>query len=53
MEVVQIKNSMIEGEKAYNKGEWDGSNPCHWHSSKMILKPQEKDNKISIINKNY
>jgi hypothetical protein len=47
MEVVPIRNSLINGEKAYNQGEWEGSIPCHWHSSKMILKPFERDNKIS------
>lgn len=43
MEVVPIRNSLVNGEKAYHQGEWNGSIPCHWHSSKMILKASEED----------
>jgi hypothetical protein len=44
MEVMTIKNSMINGQKAFDYGEWQGSLPCHWYSSKMILKPFERKN---------
>ena len=49
MEVVQVRNSLVNGEKAYHQGEWDGAISSHWNSSKMILKPFERDNKISKI----
>ena len=44
MEVIPIKNSKIEGYDAYNYGEWQGGIPCHWYTSKMILKPFEREN---------
>ena len=28
-----------DGLPAYKSGEWPGSKPCHFNSSKLILKP--------------
>jgi hypothetical protein len=47
MDRLEIRNSLINGENAYTVGDWHGSNPCHWHSSKMILKPFERENHSS------
>lgn len=44
MEIIPIKNSTVNGQNAYNYGEWQGAIPCHWFSSKMILKPYERKN---------
>lgn len=44
MEVIKVKNSLHNGELAYNYGEWQGCIPAHWYSSKMILKPFERKN---------
>jgi len=44
MDVIKVKNSMFNGELAYNYGEWQGSIPAHWYSSKMILKPFDRKN---------
>jgi hypothetical protein len=56
MEVMKVKNSMNNGELAYNNGEWQGSIPAHWISSKMILKPFERinafDSNISFLSTN-
>ena len=53
MEVVPIRNSLVNGEKAYHYGEWDGSISSRWNSSKMIFsKPFEKIDNNKISNKN-
>lgn len=44
MELIKVKNSMHDGQLAYNYGNWQGSIPAHWYSSKMILKPYERKN---------
>ena len=36
-----------DGLPAYKSGEWPGSKPCHFNSSKLILKP------IKILKKNF
>lgn len=47
MENIPVRNSLINGEKAYTIGEWNGQIPCHWYSSKMILKPFDTENSSS------
>ena len=51
MEHIPIRNSLIDGEKANTIGDWNGSKPCHWYSSKMILRPFERENNSSKYKK--
>ena len=50
---IKVRNSYIDGEKAYTIGDWNGSKPCHWNTSKMILRPFEKEINSSKYKNKY